>query len=65
LSINLDTFPPLVDETHDNTKMDIDLIGNLSDVASLNKGLLPYGLQLVEKMRERDMIVIKDKPIAR
>ncbi|HET7116309.1 MAG TPA: TlpA disulfide reductase family protein [Hanamia sp.] len=63
LSINLDTFPPLVDETHDDTKMDIDINCNLSDINSLNKALMPYGLQLVEKIAERDMIVIKDKPL--
>ena len=63
LSINLDTFPPLVDETNDDTKMDIDINCNLSDINSLNKALMPYGLRLVEKIAERDMIVIKDKPL--
>ncbi|HUZ58703.1 MAG TPA: TlpA disulfide reductase family protein [Hanamia sp.] len=63
LSINLDTFPPLVDETHDDEKMDIDINCNLSDINSLNKALMPYGLKLVEKIAERDMIVIKDKPL--
>jgi len=63
LSINLDRFPPLIDETHDDAKMDIDINCNLSDINSLNKALIPYGLKLVEKIAERDMIVIKDKPL--
>lgn len=63
LSINLDTFPPLIDETHDDSKMDIDINCNMSDLKSLNTAIMPYGLQLVEKMAERDMIVIKEKPL--
>jgi len=61
LSINLDTMPPLIDETGYTAKLDIDLNCNMSDVQSINHALDAYGLQLVEKMAERDMIVIKDK----
>jgi len=61
LSINLDRFPPLTDETSLTAKFDIDLKCNLSDLNSVNNALMAYGLQLVEKVKERDMIVIKDK----
>lgn len=62
LSINIDTMPPLIDETGYNAKIDIDLNCKMSDVKSINNALDAYGLQLVEKIAERDMIVIKDKP---
>lgn len=62
LSINLDRFPPLIDETNHASKFDIDLKCNLSDLNSVNSALMAYGLQLVEKVKEREMIVIKDKP---
>jgi thiol-disulfide isomerase/thioredoxin len=62
LSINLDRMPPLIDETNEPAKLDIDLNCKMSDVKSINNALAAYGLQLVEKMAERDMIVIKDKP---
>jgi len=63
LSINLDTMPPLIDETGYTAKLDIDLNCKMSDVQSINHALDAYGLQLVEKIAERDMIVIKDKPL--
>ena len=61
LSINLDSYPPLIDETHENALFDIDLKCRMSDPDSLNAALKSYGLQLVEKIIERDMVVIKDK----
>jgi hypothetical protein len=61
LSINLDAYPPLIDETHLNSQFDIDLKCRVSDLNALNIALKPFGLQLVEKMVERDMIVIKNK----
>jgi len=65
LSINLDTMPPLIDETGYTAKLDIELNCKMSDVSSINHALEAYGLQLVEKIAERDMIVIKDKPLAK
>jgi thiol-disulfide isomerase/thioredoxin len=61
LSINLDAYPPLIDETHLNGQFDIDLKCRVSDLNALNIALKPFGLQLVEKVVERDMIVIKNK----
>jgi thiol-disulfide isomerase/thioredoxin len=65
LSINLDRLPPLIDETNDTSKFDIDLKCNLSDLNSVNSALMPYGFQLIEKVTEREMIVIKDKPLVK
>ena len=65
LSMNLDTYPPLVDDTNDTTKIDINLNCSMSDLNSINRALKQYGFQLVEKITERDMIVIKDKPLVK
>ena len=62
LSINLDRLPPLIDETGEDAKLDIDLNCNMSDIYSLNRALGNYGFQLVEKMADREMVVIRDKP---
>ncbi len=61
LSINLDTLPPLVDETGYTGRVTLNLNCNMSDVRSINQSMGPYGLQLIEKMCNRDMIVIKDE----
>jgi len=62
LSIHLANLPPMINETNDNVKRNYDLNCNLSDLNSVNKSLATFGLQLVEKLTERDMIVIKDRP---
>ena len=60
LSIRLDAYPPLVDETGYAGTIDIDLNCDLSDLRAVNQALGKYGLQLEEKETEREMIVIKD-----
>lgn len=60
LSINLDRYPPLLNQTNDLTKYSFDMNCNMSDVKSLNIALSSYGLQLIEKMADREMIVISD-----
>jgi len=61
LSYYMDLLPPLIDETGYGGKTDIELNCDLSDPTAVNKALQPYGLQLVEKEKEKEMIVIKDK----
>jgi len=61
LSYYMDLLPPLIDETGYTGKADIDLNCDLSDPEAVNEALQAYGLQLVEKETEKEMIVIKDK----
>jgi len=51
---------PLVDETGYAGKADLNFKADLSNVAEINAGLKPYGLQLVEKMAGVDLLVIRD-----
>jgi thiol-disulfide isomerase/thioredoxin len=51
---------PVIDDSGYSEPVDLVLDANLSDVADLNKALKPYGLALVEEVREIDMLVIAD-----
>jgi len=52
---------PVIDETEYKPFVDLHLQANLSDVQSLNKALLPYGLKLIKDKRKIDVLVISDK----
>jgi hypothetical protein len=53
---------PLIDETGYAEEVDLELVANLSDVESLNKGLEKYDLKIIGAEREIDMLVIRDNP---
>ncbi len=52
---------PVVNETGYSGKVDMELNTDLSDVGSLNTELLKYDLQLIEKEKEVQVLVIRDK----
>lgn len=52
---------PIVDGTGYKKNIDITLTGKFSDIDHLNKNLKEYGLELVEKTRDINMLVITDK----
>jgi len=60
LGMHLDLYPPIIDETGYNGKLDIDLKCDLTDLTSVNEALAAYGLRLQQKYAERDVIVISD-----
>src|SRR5690606_20569952 len=47
---------PILDETGYSGEVDMELVANLSDVESLNKGLERYDLKISEVDREIDML---------
>jgi thiol-disulfide isomerase/thioredoxin len=59
----LDT--PIVDETGITGNVDMELTANMSNVSSLRKALQKYGIDIIEAERDINMIVIKDRPVAR
>lgn len=52
---------PVVNDTGYKGKVDLELNADLSDVSSLNSELLKYDLQLIEKEKEVQVLVIRDK----
>ena len=53
---------PLVDETGYAGRADLVFSANMSSVPEINAGLAPFGLQLVEKTAEVEVMVIRDNP---
>lgn len=53
---------PIVNDTGYKGKVDLELNADLSDVKSLNSELKKYDLQLVEKDKEINVLVIRDNP---
>lgn len=51
---------PVINGTGYTGKVDIELIADLGNVASINQALKAYDLQLVEAEREIDMLIISD-----
>ena len=56
---------PMIDQTGIKGRIDLQVEGNVSDLDGLNKALSVHGLQLIEKQVERDILVIRDREIAR
>lgn len=52
---------PVIDETGIEEGVSLDLEANLSNVDELNRALDRYGLKLIEKQAEIDMLVIRDR----
>jgi len=63
LAIPLQKYPPIIDETGYNNKVDISLQCQLTDLDSVNKELKKYGLELVEKQKLTEIGVIKMKEL--
>ncbi|KAA8485382.1 thiol-disulfide isomerase/thioredoxin [Arcticibacter tournemirensis] len=53
---------PVIDETDFSGKVDLDLDTSFDDLASLQRALKPYGLELVKAVRSIPMLVISDHP---
>lgn len=53
---------PIVNDTGYRGKVDLELNADLSDVNSINSELKKYDLRLVEKDKEVEVLVIRDKP---
>ena len=51
-------------ETGYNTRVDMVVKANLSDVSDLNSALQSYGLKLEEKQKDIDLLVIEDRKIS-
>lgn len=56
---------PLVDETGYTGKADIELSGDLSDLAELNSELAKYDLRFEEKPADIEMLVIRDAAVVK
>jgi thiol-disulfide isomerase/thioredoxin len=54
---------PVVDQSGYTGRVDLKFTGKLSDTASINTGLAPYGLALAEREGVVDMMVIRDAPV--
>jgi len=54
---------PLVDETGYTGRADLSFNANMSSLPDVNAGLAPYGLQLVEKTAEVEVLLIRDNPL--
>jgi thiol-disulfide isomerase/thioredoxin len=54
---------PLSDETGYSGRADLAFSANMTRPADINRGLAPYGLALVEKDAETEMLVIRDRPV--
>ncbi|OOQ59996.1 TlpA family protein disulfide reductase [Mucilaginibacter pedocola] len=54
---------PVIDQSGYDGRVDLKFTGKLSDVASVNAGLAPYGLVLAEREGIADMMVIRDTPV--
>ncbi|MEJ7778907.1 MAG: TlpA family protein disulfide reductase [Daejeonella sp.] len=53
---------PIVNDTGYRGKVDLELNADLSDVKSINSELKKYDLQFIEKEKEVEVLVIRDKP---
>jgi thiol-disulfide isomerase/thioredoxin len=61
LTLPLQSYPPIVDETNYVGKVDLDITCNLSDLKALNEELERYGLKLQEKNALLETVVIRKK----
>ncbi|MEJ7693181.1 TlpA disulfide reductase family protein [Daejeonella sp.] len=53
---------PIVNDTGYRGKVDLELNADLSDVKSINSELKKYDLQFIEKEKEVEVLVIRDRP---
>lgn len=53
---------PIVNDTGYRGRVDLELNADLSDVKSINQELSKYDLQFIEKDKEVEVLVIRDKP---
>jgi hypothetical protein len=59
--MNRNLSTPIIDGTFYKSNIDLNLIADLKDIASVNKELQRYGLSLVREDRILNMLMIRDK----